>query len=79
MFLAFVLGVPLLLLIVAIVSSHFYRGGEAGLIDWQPTRSLETELKLQDSEVDQLRAALLRLRRRRRASERSRERTPTPH
>jgi hypothetical protein len=74
-FLAFVLGIPLLLAIIAMIAGHAHRGEEADLIDWQPARSLETEVKLQDREVDQLRAALLRLRRRRLRSERSRERT----
>jgi hypothetical protein len=72
-FLAFVLGIPLLLLVIAMVSGHIYRGGEAGLIDWQPTRSPETEVSLKTNEVDQLLAALNELRRRRGAPERSLE------
>jgi hypothetical protein len=69
-FLAFILGIPLLLLIIALVGGHAYRGGEARLLDWRPTRSAETELSLQTSEVEQLRAALKRLRRRRAVHER---------
>lgn len=69
-FLAFVLGIPLLLLLIALVSGLLYRGGEAGLIDWQLTRSPETEVSLQTSEVEQLMAALAELRRRRGAGER---------
>lgn len=64
-FLAVVLGIPLLLLIVALVGGRAYRGGEARLLDWRPTRSAETEIRLETREVEQLRAALERLRRRR--------------
>ena len=70
-FLAFVVGLPILLLTIALVGGHVYRGNETALIDWQPTRSAETEIKLQDKELDQLLGAVNALRRRRGATARS--------
>jgi hypothetical protein len=64
-FLSIVLGLPTLLLIVTIVAGLIYRGRDADLIDWSPTRSPETEIKLRGGEVEQLLAAQNELRRRR--------------
>jgi hypothetical protein len=72
-FLIIVLGTPLLILLVAVLGAHFYRGSEAELLDWKLTRSPETEVKLELSDIDQMLAAQNRLRRERGAPERSLE------
>jgi|SRR4030088_2602333 hypothetical protein len=72
-FLVMALGVPLLLLILAIVAGASYRGSYATLLDWRPTRSPQREAELQHDDVDQMLAALNRYRRRRGAPERSLE------
>jgi len=68
-FLVMALGVPLLLLILAIVAGASYRGSYATLLDWRPTRSPQREAELQHDDVDQMLAALNRYRRRRGAPE----------
>jgi hypothetical protein len=72
-FLAMVLGLPLLLLLIALLAGHFYREGPEELLDWRPTRSLEKEAELENGEVQQMLAALNRYRRERGASERTLE------
>ena len=72
-FLAMVLGVPLLILTLALIVGYLYRDRDAEVLDWQPTRSPETEGRLQSGEIDQLLAAQNELRRRRGAPERSLE------
>ena len=72
-FLALVLGIPALLLALAIISAHFYRGGNEELLDWTPTRSAETEARLEHSDIDQMLAAQNRYRRQRGAPERTLE------
>jgi hypothetical protein len=72
-FLAMTVGFPLLLLILALLSGHFYRGGPEELLDWKPTRSPELEAKLQVGDIDQMLAAQNRYRRQRGAPERSLE------
>jgi hypothetical protein len=69
-FLLIVLGIPLLILIVALLAALFHRGYE-DVLDWRPTRSPEREAELQESDVAQMLAALNRYRRMRGASERS--------
>lgn len=68
-FFAFAFGVPVVLLILTMVGSRVYRGEDADLIDWKPTRSPETEVRLHSGEIDQLLAAQNELRRRRGAPE----------
>jgi hypothetical protein len=70
-FLSVVVGMPLLICLVAVVGAHLHRGGNDTLIDWQPTRSAETEARLRNSEVEQMLAAVNRYRRLRGAPERS--------
>ena len=72
-FLVVVLGGPLLLLAIAMLAGHFYREGPEELLDWRPTRSAETEARLERSDVHQMLAALNRYRRLRGAPERSLE------
>jgi hypothetical protein len=72
-FLAMVLGVPLLLLCVALLAGHFYRDGYAALLDWQPTRSPQKEIELELGDIRQMLDAQNRHRRRRGAPERTLE------
>lgn len=72
-FLAVVVGMPLVICLVAVLGAHFHRGDNASLLDWQPTRSAETEARLKRSEVEQMLAAVNRYRRQRGAPERSLE------
>jgi hypothetical protein len=73
LFFAFAFGVPFVLLIIAMVASRIYPGENSDLIDWKPTRSPETEVRLHSGEIDQMRASLNELRRRRGVPERSPE------
>jgi hypothetical protein len=70
-FVILVFGTPLLLIAVAILGAHFYRGGNEELLDWTPTRSPETEARLQSSDIAQMLAAQNRYRRQRGAPERT--------
>jgi hypothetical protein len=70
-FLGMVLGLPLLLLALALIAGHLYRGGPEELLDWRPTRSFEMEAELEVGDVSQMLAALNRYRRARGAPERS--------
>lgn len=72
-FLAMTIGFPLLLLILAILSGHFYRGGAEELLDWKPLRSPELDARLQRGDVEEMLAAQNRYRRQRGAPERSLE------
>ncbi len=72
-FLVMVVGVPLGILLVALVASYFYRGGYEEILDWKPTRSPKREAELQQSDVEQMLAAQNRYRRQRGAPERSLE------
>lgn len=72
-FIVLVFGTPLLLIAVAIVGAHFYRGGDEELLDWTPTRSPETEARLERSDIAQMLAAQNRYRRQRGAPERTLE------
>jgi uncharacterized protein YkwD len=60
--LAFFVGVILLV-------GHFYPGSGADLLDWQPTRSYETEVQLETDDVQQMLEAQNEMRRRRGAPE----------
>jgi hypothetical protein len=72
-FLGMVLGLPLVLLAIALLAGHLYHDGYAELLDWKPTRSPEREAELQLSDVQQMLAAQNRRRRERGAPERSLE------
>jgi len=70
-FLGMVLGVPALLVVVALLAGHFHEDGYGELLDWKPTRSPQREVELELGELDQMLAAQNRYRRRRGAPERS--------
>ena len=72
-FLAMAFGLPLTLLVVAMVAGAFYRGDYAKLLDWRQTRSARREAELQRDDLQQMLAALNRYRRKRGAPERSLE------
>ncbi len=72
-FLTMVLGVPLLLLLLALIAGHFNRDGYAELLDWKPTRSPELEVELELGDIQQMLDAQNRHRRRRGAPERTLE------
>jgi hypothetical protein len=74
-FLGMVLGLPALLLVIALIAGLFYREGPEELLDWRPTRSLEKEAELEHGDVHQMLAALNRYRRARGAPERSLQET----
>jgi hypothetical protein len=64
-FLAVALGFPLVILLLALVGGYLYRGRDAELLDWKPTRSPEREAELAINDVNQMRASLNDLRHRR--------------
>jgi hypothetical protein len=72
-FLAMVIGLPVVLVVVALIAGLCYRGGPEELLDWRPTRSPEREAELEHGDVHQMLAALNRYRRERGAPERSLE------
>jgi hypothetical protein len=72
-FLGVVLGLPLLLLAIALLAGYLHRDENAELLDWKPTRSPQREVELELSDVDQMLAAQNRHRRRRGAPERTLE------
>jgi len=70
----FVLGtvaIVLLLVGVLFLLEHFYKGGNAELLDWKPTRSPELEAQNEIDDVQQMLEAQNEMRRRRGAAERS--------
>jgi hypothetical protein len=71
-FLVMVVGVPLSLIVIAMLAGLIRRDGYPEL-DWKPTRSPEREAELELSELDQMLAAQNRYRRQRGAPERSLE------
>lgn len=74
-FMVMVLGLPALLLLIALLAGLLYREGPEELLDWRPTRSLEQEAELERGEVQQMLAAVNRYRRARGAQERRLEKT----
>ena len=70
-FFSMVLGLPLVILALALLAGHFSRGGYAELLDWKPTRSPELEVELELGDIEQMLAAQNRHRRRRGAPERT--------
>jgi len=70
----FVLGTVAMVLVmvgVLFLIDHFYTGSNAELIDWQPTRSPEVEVRNEIDDVQQMLEAQNEMRRRRGAPERS--------
>jgi hypothetical protein len=72
-FLGMVLGLPSLLLAIALLAGYLHRDENAELLDWKPTRSPQREVELELSDVEQMLAAQNRHRRRRGAPERTLE------
>jgi hypothetical protein len=60
-----VLGGIAIVVGVLVVIARFYPGSGADLLDWQPTRSYETELELEAQDVEQMLEAQNRYRRKR--------------
>jgi hypothetical protein len=50
---------------VLVLIARFYPGSGADLLDWQPTRSYETELELEEQDIEQMIEAQNRYRRKR--------------
>lgn len=71
-FLAMTLGVPLVILLLAMLAGHLHRGYD-DVLDWKPTRSAEREAELHDGDIRQMLAAQNRYRRKRGAPERTLE------
>jgi hypothetical protein len=70
-FLGMVFGLPLVIVLVALLAGYLYRGGPEELLDWRPTRSPEKEVELEHGDVEQMLTASNRYRRMRGAPERS--------
>jgi hypothetical protein len=70
-YLGMVIGLPLVLLLLAMLVGYIFPDADAEVLDWKPTRSPEREAELSISDIDQMRASLNELRRRRGASTRS--------
>jgi hypothetical protein len=60
-----VLGGIAIVVGVLVLIARFYPGSGADLLDWQPTRSYETELELEAEDVEQMIEAQNRYRRKR--------------
>jgi hypothetical protein len=60
-----VLGGIAIVVGVLVLIARFYPGSGADLLDWQPTRSYETELELESQDVEQMIEAQNRYRRKR--------------
>jgi hypothetical protein len=75
LFLVVILGMPLLLVGLSVLAAHLYEGGNEEILDWTPTRSSETEARLERSDIDQMLAAQNRYRRQRGAPELTLEET----
>ena len=75
LFYVVILGMPLLMIALGIFGAHFYQGGNEELLDWTPTRSSETEARLERSDIAQMLAAQNRYRRERGAPELTLEET----
>lgn len=70
-FLSMVIGLPLVLVSLALLAGHFHRDGYDELLDWKPTRSPEREVELELGDIQQMLDAQNRHRRRRGAGERT--------
>jgi hypothetical protein len=60
-----VLGGIGIIVAVLVLIGRLYPGSGADLLDWQPTRSYETELELEAQDIDQMLEAQNRYRRKR--------------
>jgi hypothetical protein len=63
------LGMIAFLVGVLLVVGHFYKGSDADLVDWRPTRSPEVEVQNEIDDVRQMLDAQNEMRRRRGAPE----------
>jgi hypothetical protein len=63
------LGMIAFLVGVLLVVGHFYKGSDADLLDWRPTRSPEVEVQNEIDDVRQMLDAQNEMRRRRGAPE----------
>ena len=72
-FVLMALGLPAVIVLIALVGASLNRHDEARLLDWKPTRSPQLEAELQVGDVEQMHAALNRYRRLRGAPELSLE------
>jgi hypothetical protein len=72
-FLAMVLGLPAVIVTIALLAAHLHKEGYAELLDWKPTRSPQREVELELGELDQMLAAQNRYRLERGAPTRSLE------
>jgi hypothetical protein len=70
-FLLVVLGLPLAIVLIAVLGGLLYRDGDEQLLDWKSTRSPTREAEVQLGDIDQVLAAVNRYRRLRGAPERS--------
>jgi hypothetical protein len=61
----------LLIVGVLVVLEHFYKGGNAELLDWKPTRSPELEVQNEIDDVQQMLEAQNEMRRRRGVADRN--------
>lgn len=61
-FLAMVLGLPALLLVIALLAGYLHHDDYSELLDWKPTRSPQREVELERGELDQMLAAQNRYR-----------------
>jgi hypothetical protein len=64
-FLAMVLGLPAVIVAIALLAGHLHKDGYSELLDWKPTRSPQREVELELGELDQMLAAQNRYRRER--------------
>jgi hypothetical protein len=60
-----VLGGIGIVVAVLVLIARFYPGSGADLLDWQPTRSYETEIELEEQDIEQMIEAQNRYRRKR--------------
>ena len=60
-----VLGGIGIVVAVLVLVARFYPGSGADLLDWQPTRSYETEIELEEQDIEQMIEAQNRYRRKR--------------
>jgi hypothetical protein len=66
-----ILGGVGVLLIALVALGKWYPGSGADVVDWKPTRSIETEIELETEDIDQMLEAQNERRRRRGEPERS--------
>jgi len=72
-FLLMVIGLPVLILGLALAAARFYHDGPEELLDWKPTRSPRREAELYGGDTHDMLGAINRYRRLRGAPDRSLE------